>query len=212
MNGKRLAIGIAVLLALGVAGWFALQAGDSGSNGSAAADAARSGAPESWKTRLAQRGMARVEAGQVREPALTASHGPAESMPEAMRQKIRDNLNGVAPLHLRFQQAQHVRTPIGVGLWIVEGAGVACIFREGLPASSCRTSFDARREGIWLETYSTSKAHPGVPTGFLALGVVPEGVRAVSVTINGSRALLPVEGGVWAKRARVPIKIQRLVR
>jgi hypothetical protein len=171
-------------------------------------------ARDSWQERFVRRGIAQLRAGEARElPPLTGSHGTAEAMPEVMRRRIGQNLQGVGPLHLRFDQAQYEPTPVGVGVWIVEGRGVACIFTDGMPASSCRTSVDARRGGIWLGTYRTSKVHPGRPTSFLTLGAVPNNVRAVSLIIgSGSPTTIRVLNHVWAVRTRASVEIQRLVR
>jgi hypothetical protein len=143
--------------------------------------------------------------------ALSASQGAPEDMPKALRRQIR-RLKAGKPFHLRFDEAQHARTPIGVGIWIVEGAGITCIFREGLPASACEPTGDTKLNGISLGTYTTDKAHPGRPLSFLALGVVPEGVRAVLARVASSRRAVRVRNGAWAIRAKTPIKIERLVR
>jgi hypothetical protein len=171
-------------------------------------------ARDSWQERFVRRGIAQLRAGKTGELApLTASHGTAEAMPEVMRRRIGQNLNGVGSLHLRFDQAQYEPTPVGVGVWIVEGRGVACIFTDGMPASSCRTSVDARREGIWLGTYRTSKVHPGRPTSFLTLGAVPDNVRAVSLIVGSDPpTTIRVLNHVWAVRTRASVEIQRLIR
>lgn len=145
-------------------------------------------------------------------PPLSASLGSLEVMPAAVQRRIRDNLTSPKSLRLRFDRAQHARAPIGVGVWLVEGPDVTCIFREGLPASSCLKTAEAKRNGISLGTYRTDKAHHGRPVDFLALGVVPVGIRAVRVEIVGSRRVVQAPSGVWAVRAKAAIKVEDLIR
>lgn len=200
-----------VLLGASIAGWIFIQSGSN--NYAHDSRSGRNASPAEWKQRLAQRGLAELRHSQARGLApLMASHDGPEGMPMALRRSIAKNLQGVDALHLRFARARHERTPIGVGLWVVEGEGVTCLFREDSPASSCRTSLATKRQGIWLETYKISKAQPGRPSHFLALGAVPEGVRAMSATIAGSPRTVPVRNDVWAVRAESPISSIRAVR
>lgn len=167
-----------------------------------------------WQERLVQRAAVKSATTQGAGYApLIASHGAAERMPMATRRRIKKNLHGAGPLRLRFNHAQYVKASAGVGLWIVEGAGVTCLFREAkpFPPSACRTSVEARRQGITLETYRTSKEHPGLPIAFLAVGAVPDGVPWITVMISGSRRKVRVQNGVWAIRARTPVKVKPLL-
>lgn len=209
MNRKQAPGVIAAVFAVCVCGWLTLQSSHDSSTSEKRA--IRLGFRD-WKTHLVERGQAQLGAGQGHElAALTSLHGEPEGMPFPMRQRIRENLGGIKPLHLRFGQAQRVRA-FETYLWIVDGAAVTCIFSEGMPASSCGTSADAMSEGIWLETYKTRSAQPGRPTSFHAFGAVPSEVHGVAVTIGGRRSVIPVQNHAWTRRARIPIKVQGLVR
>jgi hypothetical protein len=165
---------------------------------------------KNWQTDLVRLGLAELSAGKgVGFAPLGGFYGSRESMPKALRGRIRQNLGGVASLGLRFAQAQHVTSPLRVSFWIVEGKGVTCVFRDGLPASACRTSVLARREGIWLETYSTSQEEVGHPVAFLALGVAPERVRYVAVRSGRVHRLIHPVDHIWAMRSRSPIELQQ---
>lgn len=145
---------------------------------------------------------------------LTSDHGMPEYMPQSMRRRVAKNLEGLNDLPLRLNRAQYVRTRGGIGLWIVEGPHVSCLVRDKLASVACRRSAKARRLGIWLGTYKVNRAHPRRPEHFLALGVVPSGIKAVGVKIVGSKRELtaPTVHGVWAVGAKTPIHFQRLIR
>lgn len=211
MGRRQTVAGIcALVLALGVAGaiFYSLST-----------DASRQ--PDSGHTALSPKWAARLRRGSLEErrsgeakglPALTGRYGPAEGMPVAAQDAIDHNVRGIGTLSLHFAEAQYAKAAGGVGLWIVEGPSVTCIFPDGSPSSSCKPSAAANETGITLETYRISKVHPRRPTGFLALGVVPAGVRAMSVTINGSPKIARVRNGVWSMRANAPIEYRRLIR
>jgi hypothetical protein len=209
MSKRRAIGGITITLALVVGGWLALSAkkGDT-------SEQAAPYQPEAWQMRLVHRGAAELRRDRAQVAPLTAFHGRAEGMPVGMRRRVAKNLPGSGPLHLRFDGAQYVRTDRDLALWITEGRGVTCIFRDKIASSACRTSAGARREGIWLGTYKTSRAHPGRPSHFLAFGVVPNGVRAVAVEVDGSSppTIVQTKNDVWAVRAETPIHIKHLVR
>jgi hypothetical protein len=162
----------------------------------------------SWQVSLVHRGITEMSEGRGSgsEP-LSAYFGQKEPMPSMLRKRISRNLGGVSALHLRFTQAQHVNSSLGPSFWIVEGRGVTCLFRDGMPASSCRTSVSAREEGIWLGTYSTRNGEPGRPVNFLAMGVVPRAIGSVVAHTGPSKGTVRVRRHIWALRSRFPIEV-----
>lgn len=166
--------------------------------------------PNNWQAELARRGQAELtKTKQDRLPSLVSLFGPHESMPHIMREHISHNLGGIRTLHLQFAHAQHVRSRLGVSFWIVDGKGVTCLFRDGLPATACRTSTSARREGIWLGTYATSRQEAGQPVAYLALGVSPKQVNTVVVRSGSVRRSIKLLSHTWAARSRKPIHFVR---
>lgn len=209
MSGHRTIMLVVALVVVFAVGWLFVRMGNDGSS-------VRETHPKSntsgWKHKLSQRGIS--ESRESQEEGLVpqmAAHSAPEAMPMRMRRRIAEVLHGVGALHLQFNKAQRGRTPVGVDLWIVEGRGVTCLFLEETLASSCRTRVEARRQGIWLETYKISKVHPEQPSHFLALGAVPDGVHVVPVTIAGSPRAVRVRKNVWAIRAETPIEFRRMV-
>lgn len=155
----------------------------------------------------------RAQVAKAREPSLPTLDGPADGMPPAMRKKLTENLSNASALHLRFGQAQFVRTTSGVGLWLIEGADVTCIVQDVSAATGCRGSHEAQRQGVWLGTFTVSRAQPTHPTHYLAVGVVPQSVYAVVLGIVGTKAVKTIRTrlGVWSLGANRPIRIKRLL-
>lgn len=165
-------------------------------------------AQSNWQHSLAHRGIVEISEGRGADlKPLSAYFGSREPMPNTLRKRISRNLGGVGPLHLRFAQAQYLVSSSGPSFWIVEGRGVTCMFRDGLPASSCRTSVSAREDGIWLGTYSTRQAKPGRPVAFLALGVLPQAAGTVVAHTGKSKITVPVRSHIWVLRSRFPIDV-----
>ena len=132
-----------------------------------------------------------------------------ESMPPAMRRVARETLGGARNLNLRFDRAHYVSASAGVDLWVVEGDGVTCIFRDksgGVFMQHDRGGEAARdaRRGLQAGSVATEG-----PVDCLAIGVVPGWARAVAVKIGKTSKVLPIEGYAYALRAEQPIRAAR---
>jgi hypothetical protein len=132
-------------------------------------------------------------------------------MPLAMRRAVHQTIGNSSVFRLHLDRAHFVQTPLGGGLWLVEGNGVTCAFRARVGSSTCRTTVQARRHGLLLETYRT-KGRGGAPTNFLALGIAPGWVRSALVRIAGEQQVIEVIKHGYALRAKDPIEVERLKR
>ncbi len=170
-RGRAFLFSLTALVLLGGV-WLVLHVvrGETSGPGS---ESPSSASPREWKAELVRRGVKALKEGEAKGLApLGASHGAAEPVPLPMQRKLRRNLYGKGSLGLRLDRAQRVQTPAGVAFWIVEGRGVTCIFLDEA-SSSCKTSVEARKTGVFLETYRITKAHPGRPSHFLVVGAMP---------------------------------------
>lgn len=168
--------------------------------------------PQNWQVALVRRGLtelANVTAASE-QPSLLSAFGPRENMPESMRLKIRHNLGGVARLHLRFGSAQLLHGANGVSMWLVGGRGVTCLIRNDKPATACRTSVLADREGVWLGTYATTNVRPGTPVRYLAFGVTPQSEKGIVVRSGPLLRRLRVPRHIWVFEGRSPIRVNHL--
>lgn len=143
--------------------------------------------------------------------ALSLMFGRPETMSYGTKHRIERNLPAGYRLQLNFPGAQRLHVSHRTTLWLVEGRHFACVFLEHqpLPPFSCTPRKRARQEGIAVEIYKTSRRHPGQPTEFLAYGVTPFGVKALSVTIDGAPQTIPAPNNVWSAHAVGPIQIRR---
>jgi hypothetical protein len=160
-----------------------------------------------WQSQLVHQGQTQSAHEHRTPPPLTRRYGRSEPIPAAVRRQVARALHGGDALGLHFAEAQHLSTQAGVSMWLVDGQAVTCLFLEttSAPATACRTKASASRAGITIGTYRTDSHHPGVPTDYLAAGVLPKGKHSMTVKIGPARRTIRPGHGVWAVRANAPI-------
>lgn len=158
---------------------------------------------------LAQRGQEELRSGphRIHWP-YSALRGQSRHMSAQMREGAMRTLAKAQSLRLRFDRARFAATPVGVGIWLVPGKGVICIVEDVKPATSCNSTADVARGGLWLEVYALNARHE--PTHFLVLGIAPDGVDAVRATIGQTSVSIPVVDNIFARRAEAPITIRSM--
>jgi exopolyphosphatase/pppGpp-phosphohydrolase len=129
-----------------------------------------------------------------------------------MRHAIHETIGDASTLHLSFDRSHLAQMPTGGALWIVEGGGVICAFRDQFGTSTCQTSVQARKHGLLLEVFRPNEKPGGRPTHFLALGIAPSWARSVAVKIGRIRRKIPVLNHRYALTAKRPIEITQLLR
>jgi hypothetical protein len=181
-------------------------------NASVTTEPGRESLEEHWE-KLANHGVKELQSRPLghRWP-YSHLRGEGREMPPKMRHATSKTLRKSGPLKLRFDQSQYVVTPAGVGLWVVRGRGVTCMFIDKTAAVSCATTAQVERRGLLLEVYRTGPPPRAKPTHFLALGIAPDWARAVRATIDGEPKTIPIVDNAYAQRAETPIKIQPLTR
>lgn len=166
-----------------------------------------------WQTKTVRRGLEELREPSSRNlPPLAITSRPPEPMPRAMQRKVSETLGPGNRLGLDFDRARLIRTRIGIGIWVVDGRGVTCAFRDGVGSSICQTSVQARRHGLLLESYKVGKDPTASRTHFTAFGVSPDWARFAVVEIEGHRRRVPIVNHAYALRAEQPIEVRRLVR
>jgi hypothetical protein len=166
-----------------------------------------------WQAQTVRRGLEELgEPSNRGLPALVITKTVPEAMPQGMRRKVHETLGPAQSLQLDFDQAQLVRTQSGLGIWVVGGRGVTCIFRDGVGSSNCQTSVLARQRGLLLEVYKVGNDPAAPPTHFTAFGVAPNWARTVMAKVAGHQREIPVVRHAYVLRAEQPIEVQRLMR
>jgi hypothetical protein len=209
MRKSTLVSGIVVVLVLIAAGaWLVLnRAGDESEGSGGPPDQAAPG----WHE-VVREGVKGVRAhGLPRKWPFSSVRPTAAGMTPRVKREALEVLGSAAPLRLRFEEARYARTPAGVGLWVVPGRGVICMFRAVRMASSCSTTVEAYRRGLLLQTY-TSPIPEARPTRFTALGIAPDWARAVSARIGGKSWTIPIVDNAFGAAAKAPIRIIGLSR
>src|SRR6476620_1926218 len=111
--------------------------------------------------------------------------GSSQQLPGAMRKKVESSLGSKPYYRLRFDQSHFHRTSIKQqGIWVVGGPEVVCIVQAGRGAVSCARRGAVVREGVTLGV-GEGVGHRGRPKWFMILGVAPDSVNAIRVTVLG---------------------------
>lgn len=137
---------------------------------------------------------------------------PVGGMPAHLVRKAKTMLGGGGPLRLRFKDAGYVTAPIGGGLWAVPGRAVVCVFRAVGLGLACRTLARAHREGAVLQAFEPGERPGAPPAYFLALGLVPDGVKAVFVRSGKSSRTVPVSDNAFAAKDDRPVWVTGFAR
>lgn len=201
MHSRRLLIAVAAAT-LTVGGWLLLTH-ESRSDRYLSSRQAQE--HRAWN-QLARVGQREVRSIYLRQWPFAAVVQAPEGMPFSVQKKARGVLGGGRPLGLDFNAAKYVTTQNDIRLWVVLGKGVACMFRELHMAASCTTRAQAFRHGIVLQTYQLNKVG-GEPTTFTAIGIAPDGVRAISMRVGDRRMKVPVVNNTYWAEASKPISV-----
>jgi hypothetical protein len=174
-------------------------------------DAPLSGDTKSVWIQLAHESLANDQA--LTSWPFTGLRAQAQAMPLQMRHAARDTL-GVDQnyLSLNYDQVEYARTAIGVGIWVVKGNGVTCIFQDKSGAATCSTNVNFVHHGGLLVVGKANQFSPTSfkrPTQFLAIGIAPDSIKAARLRVLGQKARrIPVVGNTFGLRAGAPINFE----
>lgn len=201
---------LASLLALIVGGWLIANVLDDEQVKPKALSS-----PGSWQEQLVKRAALISPRGPDSQSwPFAAMKDEPESMPQRRIQDANSTLGrGHRALGLRFDQSQYVDTSAGIGIWVVRGKGITCIFHARTVAAACNTDAEAGRRGLALVVGEGRSASPrALPPRFLALGIAPNSTQAVELrTAGGASETIPVIDNAFALRAREPMNLQELI-
>jgi hypothetical protein len=202
---KRFPIGLSVLLCIAIV--WAILLLDRGGADSQGRRRSIAGIGRVWQQMAQSEGSEiKVDARRGKWP-FSHVRPNAFGMPPRQQKEAFALLGRPALLQLRFDSALYARTPTGIGLWLVPGKGVICIFRAVRIASSCSTTAAVYRRGLQLQIFRSGATPASKPTQFTVLGVVPNWANAVSISVDGRRRKLPVVNNAFAGEAKSPIRI-----
>jgi hypothetical protein len=135
-----------------------------------------------------------------------------QSMPAQARWRVRSPLGPRgAELGLDLDRAYYLKTSLGIGVWVVGGNGVTCLFNGETFAMACDTSSDTVRNGLVIVSGPSPAANKRPEV--VAVGIAPNGVHAVRLgRFGASDRVVPVIGNTFALRAHRPIAVKGVIR
>lgn len=196
-----LAVGGAVLLLIGAA----LLIADHGEQHSVGPSKGKAHIANSWQ-RMADKGQREARGLDLNSWPFQAAVLPRKGMSAWFKREAKEVLLEPENLGLRFNKARYVAATNRVSLWVVPGRNVLCVFRATRIAAACTSKARAYRSGILLEVYRLNKPG-GHPTRFTAIGLMPDGVRSVTVRMGKLRKQLPVIRNAYIAEAPRPITL-----
>lgn len=163
-----------------------------------------------WKSLLAAR--AERSAGADLSPRSFSGLSEPMALPAEERRRAYSVLGpGTDALGLDFEHAYFLKTRWSVGLWLLKGHGIACVFNSRSFAAACDTVPHIAKRGLVIVSgrAPVGDSRPEVT----ALGIVPNGFRSVRVGLVGARdKLVLVSNNSFVVRARRPIVVKGLRR
>jgi hypothetical protein len=134
-------------------------------------------------------------------------------MPDGLRRRAVRNLGGEQDLGLNFRRTHYVETAIGIGIWVVRGNLVACIFQARHAAAACAPERQIANNGLSLVVGHADGSRYNMPTHFFAIGIAPNDITAVKLMpLGGQTKVVPVIDNAYGLRADTPIRVQQLIR
>lgn len=195
----------AAVAAIAVAAWFIA---DDENEHLPSGDVRQAATSSQWG-QLVNRGREEARAAVLaRWPFAAIKVGPR--MPEPLRKRAWQTLGGPEQFALRFNDARFARTSGRVGVWLVPGNHVICMFRAANMAGACSTSARVYRQGLVLQTY---KQRDGRPRSYTSLGVVPDHFKTVPAKLGNRWIQVPVIDNTFyvesKKSIGIPFSLKR---
>jgi hypothetical protein len=200
------------ILVIGAIGWLAFYRSERGGVQTETVNTR-----EDWQDRLVRLAATHAQpnfGGRTFWP-FAKLQGEATAMSPTFRRVVISTLGGHQHLGLRFGEAHYLDTRVDVGIWVVKGDGVTCIFEADKGASACATDSVIVERGLEIVVGEgpPSPDDRTLPSRFLALGIAPDSVKAVRLkAVGGNSTTIPVVENAYGYRAAAPIRREALIR
>jgi hypothetical protein len=136
---------------------------------------------------------------------------PAERLPRPLRLHLGRILGHY--LHSQFHptSVQRVRSANGIMWTFVDGAAV-CVAQGGRGSVACSQAGRAESEGVSLGVFTPPSERVPWPHDFLMVGLVPNQIDQVLVTIGRRQRTIAVHSNMFSASGGSPVLIKRLIR
>jgi hypothetical protein len=137
---------------------------------------------------------------------------PQEDLPEALQTHLARLLMRKQPDQFRPTLTQRSRTSHGT-VWAFVNNSAICLAQGGFGSVACSNWNPGLNKGVILGTFTPPSGRIKRPHDFLVLGLVPNGVGRVLLTVGGRRhRVAVVSHNVFTATGDAPILVARLIR
>lgn len=147
-------------------------------------------------------------------PATTSSfallRGPGTTLPKGMWFHLVQILHGGDHTKFRPTYVQRAHTAGGVA-WVFVDDRSVCLAEGHRGSVACTNARRARSEGVTLGTFTPPSARVPRPHDFSVIGLVPDRVQQVVVTVGKRRLTLAVRRNLFSVSRNSPILIDEFV-
>jgi|GEM_PF-3366482 len=131
---------------------------------------------------------------------------PSNDMPLVVRTHLSNIL--VGQLNEQINPTLVHRTNTGKGaVWVFRTDHALCLAQDGRGAVGCSTFSRARSHGISLGIFSPPTSTVPRPHNFLLIGLVPDGIKRVEVTVGNRRRTVEVHNNLFAASGDQPVNV-----
>lgn len=143
--------------------------------------------------------------------AFGTMRGPSASLPPSLRSHLTQILRRDRGSQLRASLVHQAHTSRGVAWVFLDGTAV-CLAEDTNGSVACSSLAQAESEGVSLGVFSPPSKQVPKPHDFLLMGLAPDGVDRVAITIRYRHQVIDVQNNIYSASADRPIVIRQLVR
>lgn len=136
--------------------------------------------------------------------------GAAETLPAPLRIHLSNILSNNGH-QLNPVSVQHQRIA-GQAVWVFLTWNRVCLAQAHRGGVACSSIGEANRTGVSLGVFSPPTQYQPAPHDFLLLGLAPDAVSHVVITIGKRSQTIPVRRNLYGFTADQPILIRRYIR
>jgi hypothetical protein len=92
-------------------------------------------------------------------------------------------------------------------VWVMIADSRVCVAQLSRATASCEGANVVYRRGIALGMFQAPKGNSKRPTGFVVVGIAPDGKKSVTLMVGTKRQRRPITQNFYAAAANVPIKV-----
>ena len=136
--------------------------------------------------------------------------GSTEVLPKSSRSHLARILNTGSDSQFKPTLFQRAITANGVA-WVFLNGNKVCLLQGNRGAATCSPASHARVKGVLLGAFSPPSKRIPRPHDFLLMGLAPDGVARVAITIGTRRQTIPVRNNLFSASGDRPVLVKQFV-